>query len=64
MSLTPEWTHRLDRWRDEMTRHLYRPLGEIALKGFATLEQLTAQEAATRDYRPMPAGAPWGAKWE
>lgn len=64
MALTLEWRHRIQRWREELPRHFYRPLGEVALEGFVTLEQLTAEEALTRSFSPMPPGTRWGAKWE
>ncbi len=64
MALTLEWKHRLEAWRKELPRHFYRPLGTVALEGFATTEQLTADEAAARAFAPMPPGTDWGAKWE
>src|SRR5512147_2986086 len=64
MSLNIEWRHRLDVWRKELPHHLYRELGAVALEGFATTEQLTLDQAARGSFRPMPEGAPWGAKWE
>ena len=64
MSLNTEWRHRLDVWRKELPNHLYRELGALVLEGFTTLEQLSADQAARGPFRPMPEGAPWGAKWE
>ncbi|NLG50513.1 MAG: alpha-mannosidase [Chloroflexi bacterium] len=64
MSLTIEWGRRIDNWRNELPRHFYRELGEIAFSGFITTEQLTVQEAAQQQFAPMPPGTPWGAKWE
>ncbi|MCD6519196.1 MAG: hypothetical protein J7M05_04660, partial [Anaerolineae bacterium] len=64
MALTIEWRNRIDNWRNELLRLLYRPLGEIRWEGFITKEQLSAQEAATRTFQPMPPGTRWGAKWE
>ena len=64
MSLSLEWRHRVDRWRQELPQHVYRPLGRIEMAGFTTFEQLSPEEAARRTFRPMPAGTPWGAKWE
>ncbi|NOZ26540.1 MAG: alpha-mannosidase [Chloroflexi bacterium] len=64
MALTPEWTRRIEAWKDELPKHLYRPLGTIEMQGFTTLEQLTPQEALQRDFQPMPPGTKWGAKWE
>ena len=45
MALTLEWKRRIDRWREELPRHFYRPLGSVELAGFVTLEQLTPVEA-------------------
>ncbi len=64
MALTLEWKHRLERWQQALWNACYRPLGAVALDGFTTLAYLTAEQAAERPFRPMPAGTPWGAKWE
>ena len=64
MTLTLEWRHRIDRWRQELPRHLYRSLDTVDLSGFTTTEQLSTEEALSRDSTPTPPGTPWGAKWE
>ncbi len=64
MVLTLEWRHRLESWREELPRHFYRPLGEVELEGFVTLEQLAPEQALDRVFVPMPSGTQWGAKWE
>lgn len=64
MALTLEWGHRIDRWREELARHFYHPLGTVALSGFVTRDQLTAEEALRGDFAPMPPGTEWGGKWE
>jgi alpha-mannosidase len=64
MSLTVEWRHRIDRWREELTRHLYRVLGPVDLCGFVTADQLTADEALSGSFEPMGPGSEWGDKWE
>jgi alpha-mannosidase len=64
MSLTLEWKHRIDRWREELPRHFYRPLASVDLSGFVTGDQLTAEEALRGDFVPMPPDTEWGAKWE
>ncbi|MEJ5310136.1 MAG: glycoside hydrolase family 38 C-terminal domain-containing protein [Anaerolineae bacterium] len=64
MALTIEWKDRIYHWYEELQRHFYQPLGTVALEGFVTLEQLTPEEAASRDFFPMPPGTAWGAKWE
>ncbi len=64
MALTLEWQRRIDNWRRELPNHLYLELSEVPLVGFITQEQLTVQEAIAREMTPMPAGTPWGAKWD
>jgi len=64
MTLTPEWRIRVDSWREELPRHIYRALGPVELAGFTTQEQLTADQVLQSDVRPMPPGTPWGAKWD
>src|SRR5689334_4586707 len=62
--VTGEWRTRAGHWRDMLWKICYRPLGALALRGFATAEQLTAEQALRREFQPMPPGTPWGAKWE
>jgi len=64
MALDLEWRKRIDRYRDEFPAHLYRPLGDVELEGFVTSEKLTVQQAARREFLPMPAGTAWGGKWQ
>ena len=64
MALTTEWRNRLKRWRDELPKHFYLPLGTVSLEGFITRERLTREEALAGDYRSMPPGTAWGGKWE
>lgn len=64
MPLTLEWLHRLEHWNRILWELCYRPLGEVTFSGFTTLEQLTPSQALQREFRPMPPGTPWGAKWE
>ncbi|MCP4537860.1 MAG: alpha-mannosidase [Chloroflexi bacterium] len=64
MTLTTEWKRRVDNWRKELPNHFYRPLGTVALNGFVTTEQLTAEQALQGNFHPMPPGTEWGAKWE
>lgn len=64
MALTVDWKYRLERWQQALWDAVYRPLGEVEFSGFTTLEQLTPEQAAAGPFRPMPAGTPWGAKWE
>jgi len=64
MALTLEWTRRIDAWRGEIAKHCYRPLESVALEGFVTREQLSAEEASKGRFASMPPGTRWGAKWE
>jgi alpha-mannosidase len=64
MALTIEWQRRVDRWEGALWESCFRPLGEVALSGFTTFEQLTPQEAGLRTFTLMPVGTRWGAKWE
>ncbi len=64
MALTIEWKNRIERWQEALWKLCYQPLGSIALEGFTTKDQLTAQQAASGPFAPMPLGTPWGAKWE
>lgn len=64
MALTEGWKRRLEGWQKAIAESVYRPLLAAEMEGFITLEQLTPQQAKQREFRPMPAGTPWGAKWE
>ncbi len=64
MALTIEWQHRIERWQEALWKACYRPLGAVELAGFTTHEQLTAAQAASGPFRPMPVGTAWGSKWE
>ena len=65
MALTKEWRHRIMAWRQELSKHLYQPLGGLALEAAFTLDQLTLAEAQTQlSFEPIAPGTPWGAKWE
>ena len=64
MALTPEWKRRIDSWRKELRNHFYRPLGTIEMSGHTTRDQLAVEEALKGDFKAMPPGTRWGAKWE
>ena len=64
MSLTSEWSRRIDNWRRELPNHFYRELGEVPVSGWVTKEQLSPEEALRGPFQPMPVGTRWGAKWE
>lgn len=64
MAITIEWQHRIERWQTALWEGCYRQLGTIALSGYTTLAQLSAEQAAGGEFTPMPEGMLWGAKWE
>ena len=64
MALTIEWKHRVELWHKALWDLCYRPLAPVAFEGFVCLDPLTAEEALTREFMPMPVGTAWGAKWE
>ncbi len=64
MALSIEWRRRIDNFQKTLNDLIYRPLGQVAFRGFTTLEQLSEKEAQRRSFQPMPAGTAWGAKWE
>ncbi len=64
MALTEGWKRRLEGWQKAIIASIYQPLDSVAVGGWITKEQLTPAQALQQDFRPMPAGTPWGAKWE
>lgn len=64
MALTPEWENRIKRWERTLWEAIYLPMMEIPLEGFTTTLRLTYEQALQGNFTPMPAGTPWGAKWE
>lgn len=65
MALTKEWRHRIMAWRQELSQHLYQPLGPVALSVAFTKDQYQLQDALDQlAFQPIAPGAPWGLKWE
>ncbi|NLF30584.1 MAG: alpha-mannosidase [Planctomycetes bacterium] len=64
MTLNAEWRDRLDAWRNELKRHLYRPLGAVALEGWFTRDHLDAAAGAAGPFAAAPAGTAWGGAYE
>ena len=65
MTLNLEWQHRIMSWRQELSQHLYQPLGEVAWEAAFTYDQLRLDEALEQlSFEPIAPGTPWGAKWE
>ncbi len=64
MVLNPEWRQRISHWINTMPRLFYAELGSVEFEGFTTMDQLTAEQAVKRQFKHMPPGTEWGAKWE
>jgi alpha-mannosidase len=64
MSLTLEWLHRIQRWQEALWNSCYYPIGDVSFEGFTTFQHLTFDEASQGEFSPMPAGTPWGKRWE
>ena len=64
MALTPEWRGRIEHWRTTLRSLLYVKVDDVEFEGFVTADQLTPEQALRRKFKPMPAGTPWGGKWE
>lgn len=59
-----EYNTRVDLWQETLAKDLYRPLGDVSLTGFCTMEHLSPEEALHGDFRPVPVGTAWGHTWE
>ena len=59
-----EWSGRLNHWIETLKKDLYRPLGEIPVEAFCTMEQLTPEQAAQGEFAPMAPGTAWGHLYE
>ncbi|MCM1057110.1 MAG: glycosyl hydrolase-related protein [Firmicutes bacterium] len=64
MKLGRQWDERLKIWDEAFAERIYTPLGEVALSGFTTREQLTLAQAGEKEFSPFPKGTSWGEKWE
>lgn len=64
MKLGRQWDERLKIWDEAFEANLYKPLGEAALSGFTTREQLSLEQAKEQSFHPFPKGTSWGEKWE
>lgn len=64
MRLGRQWDTRLRIWDEAFGRNLYEQLGEVSLFGFTTMERLSLEQAAAREFLPFPKGTEWGRKWE
>ena len=64
MALTPEWEHRIKLWENALWESVYEPLNNVELEGHATTLRLSPEQAVAGNFKPMPLGTQWGAKWE
>ncbi len=62
--MSAEWKDRLKHWMHTLQQDLYRPLGEISVEGFLTMEELSLQEASAQAFAPMNPGTRWGKSYE
>ena len=53
MKLGRQWDERLKIWDEAFERNLYRKLGEAELSGFTTMEHLSLEQAAVREFQPL-----------
>ena len=59
-----EWQKRLELWMHTLRQDFYLPLGSIDVEAFLTMDQLTLDDAAKGDFKPMPTGTLWGKSYE
>ncbi len=62
--LNNEYRDRLEHWQRTIQQDFYMPVQPIHFEGFFTMEQLTVEQAAEGDFRPIPEGFVWGHTWE
>ena len=59
-----EWSGRLNHWIETLKKDLYRPLGDIPVEAFCTMDHLAPEEAARGAFAPMAPGTAWGNEYE
>ncbi len=64
MSLTPEWSSRIVRWREELKRHLLSPLRVLSAEVCFTMDHISLDQAKKLTFTPIANGSSWGKKWE
>lgn len=64
MSFGRQWDSRFEIWDEAFAANLYRPIGELNVEGFTTMDFLKLETARTGDFRPFAPGTRWGRKWE
>ena len=60
----PEWTDKVSHWIEALKEDLYLPIQRIDLEAFFTMDHLSPEEAAQKDFQPMAPGTKWGKTWE
>ena len=64
LDLGRQFRQRQRAWMEELRRHLYTPVLEVAVEGFTTFDRLRPETAESRTFRPYAEGEAWGACWE
>ena len=58
-----EWQGRLEHRLRTLSDDFYEPLGEISWEAFQTMEQLSVEEAQTKEFVQVQPGFTWGTIW-
>lgn len=64
MSLTPEWNSRIWRWREELKKHMFRPVMPVAMEAYFAYDHIPYEKAVKGPFKPIAPGTKWGRKWE
>lgn len=59
-----QWRERIDLWIKAVRDQVYKPLGEVPVKCFFTMDELSAKEAMEQEYKLIEPEDSWGKKWE
>lgn len=59
-----QWRERIELWIEAVKKQVYKPLGEVEVEGFFTMDELSSKEALEHVYNLVKTGTPWGKKWE
>ncbi len=62
--LHSEWRGRISHWIRTLKDDFYRPLGQIPLEAFRTMEQISPEEALSKPFEPVSPGFSWGDTYE
>lgn len=64
MAINMEYERIIKALKEFLPKRMYKPVGECVFEGFFTRDRLTLEEATAHEKQPIPAGTPWGEKWE